>query len=485
MRPSAKGFRRAAAAAAAALCLLAAGCAPAGGSPSQEEPAVTLHMFTVGSSDEAACRRIGQALSEITQRELGFSVELEQVSLAEYAETLARRQLVGDSPDLFCYIQPEGLLEYVEEGYVYPLDQMLADFPWLTGYVINETWACVQVGQKTYAVPANNSINYSLGFLARADTLEELGVDPRQITDLDGLHDLLLRVKAAYPEMTPVVSHFNETLPTLGQDPLGDDLGVLLDNRGSTVEDLYASESYLAICRRMHQWYEEGLIQQDAAMGGDAATRMMELHNGFGFFLKLNEDNVASNIRSLGQKMVPIVLGDTIANSSSVNLGWCVSSDCEHKQEAMQLLELLYTDQATADLCIYGQEGVDYLRLDRDTVTSIDDPPEDEWSTVSWGWPNRDVASVWQLPEGELPLLATTGARRSLAMGFVFDSTPVQPAVNRCKTITEKYHNVLMSGYLDPDEALPRFLQELEEAGIQEVIAEKQSQLDAWLAARG
>lgn len=69
-------------------------------------------------------------------------------------------------------------------------------------------------------------------------------------------------------------------------------------------------------------------------------------------------------------------------------------------------------------------------------------------------------------------------------MGFVFDSTPVQSAVNRCKTVTDKYHNVLMSGYLDPEDALPRFLAELEEAGIGAVITEKQAQLDTWLEQR-
>ena len=42
----------------------------------------------------------------------------------------------------------------------------------------------------------------------------------------------------------------------------------------------------------------------------------------------------------------------------------------------------------------------------------------------------------------------------------------MQSAVNRCKTVTDKYHNVLMSGYLDPEDALPRFLAELEEAEL-------------------
>lgn len=486
MRPSATGWIRRLLAAGAALCLLAgAGCSPQAQSASGQDPEITLRIFTVGSSGEAACQRISQALSEITRRELGFSVELSQASLADYDDQLSLRHMLDESPDLFCYMQPEDLLAYVEGGYVYPLDQTLADFPWLTGYVNTETWACVQVGGKTYAVPANNSINYSEGFLARTDILEALGVDPRQITSMDELHELLLQIKASYPDMTPVVSHFGQTLQTLGQDPLGDNLGVLLDNRGTTVENLYASSQYAEICARMHQWYEEGLIQANAAMEGDAASRMMQLHNGFGFFVKLNEDNLISNIASTGISLSPIALGETIANSSSVTLGWCIASSCKYKQQAMELLELLYTDQEAADLCIYGQEGVDYLRLDKDTVTNIDDLPEDEWNTVPWGWPNRDVASVWELPGTELSVLPVTGARRSPAMGFVFDSTPVQSAVNRCRTITEKYHNTLMSGYLDPDEALPRFLQELEEAGIQDVIAEKQSQLDAWLAARG
>ncbi len=461
-----------------------AGCAQKADSDTQQKDEITLRVLTVGSSSEEACERISRALSEITMQRLGFSVELIQTSMIDYDEELSRLHMLNNSPDLFCYMQPEDLLKYVEGGYVYPLDQMLENFPWLTGYVTAETWTCVRIGSKTYAVPANNSINYCQGFVARTDILEELGIDPATITDWDSLHSLLLQVKTTYPDMTPVVSHFGQTLQTLGQDPLGDNLGVLLDNRGTTVENLYASSQYAEVCARMYQWYQEGLIQKDAAMGGDAAARMLYLHNGFGYFVKMNEDNLVSNINSAGISLSPIVLGDTIANSSSVNLGWCIASSCEYKQQAMELLELIYTDQETADLCIYGQEGIDYLRLDQDTVTSIDIQPEAAWNTVAWGWPNRDVASVWQLSDGELPVFPTTGARRSPAMGFVFDSTPVQAAVNRCKTITQKYHNALMSGYLDPDEALPRFLQELEEAGIQDVIDEKQSQLDIWLSSR-
>jgi putative aldouronate transport system substrate-binding protein len=42
----------------------------------------------------------------------------------------------------------------------------------------------------------------------------------------------------------------------------------------------------------------------------------------------------------------------------------------------------------------------------------------------------------------------------------------------------------LESGSLDPDVVLPQFLEALNAADINKVIAENQRQLDAWLAAK-
>ena len=39
-----------------------------------------------------------------------------------------------------------------------------------------------------------------------------------------------------------------------------------------------------------------------------------------------------------------------------------------------------------------------------------------------------------------------------------------------------------MCGALDPEETLPKFNQELKDAGIDVIIENKQAQLDAWLA---
>ena len=42
-----------------------------------------------------------------------------------------------------------------------------------------------------------------------------------------------------------------------------------------------------------------------------------------------------------------------------------------------------------------------------------------------------------------------------------------------------------MWGAIDPEENIPKYIDELKAAGIDEIIAEKQKQLDAFLAAKG
>ena len=49
----------------------------------------------------------------------------------------------------------------------------------------------------------------------------------------------------------------------------------------------------------------------------------------------------------------------------------------------------------------------------------------------------------------------------------------------------DKYAVAITNGTLDVDENLPKFISEIKAAGIDEIIAEKQAQLDAWAKANG
>ena len=69
---------------------------------------------------------------------------------------------------------------------------------------------------------------------------------------------------------------------------------------------------------------------------------------------------------------------------------------------------------------------------------------------------------------------------KSKALGFSFDTTNVVNEITACQNVTSKYRASLECGEVDPAEVLPQFISDLKAAGIERIIQEKQTQLDAW-----
>ncbi len=72
--------------------------------------------------------------------------------------------------------------------------------------------------------------------------------------------------------------------------------------------------------------------------------------------------------------------------------------------------------------------------------------------------------------------------RVSKTLGFVFNGESVATEVSAIDTVVAQYAGIIAAGAQDPAEVLPKFLEDLNAAGIDKVVAEKQTQLDAWLA---
>ena len=50
--------------------------------------------------------------------------------------------------------------------------------------------------------------------------------------------------------------------------------------------------------------------------------------------------------------------------------------------------------------------------------------------------------------------------------------------------VYNQYYKALTYGDVNPDDIMPQFLADLEAAGINELIADYQAQVDAWLASK-
>lgn len=158
-------------------------------------------------------------------------------------------------------------------------------------------------------------------------------------------------------------------------------------------------------------------------------------------------------------------------------------------EAAMKFLNLMYSDPEVSDLLNYGIEGTHYEMAEDGTYTYVqgqDDSSCTYHPAMTWIWPNTYIGGQWQdaAPElGEKMTEFNKKARKSKAMGFTFDNSSVINEATACSNVMQQYTFGLEVGAVDVDTVLPEFRQALKDAGIDKVIAEKQRQLDEWLAA--
>lgn len=178
--------------------------------------------------------------------------------------------------------------------------------------------------------------------------------------------------------------------------------------------------------------------------------------SSFGFFARLNRDSLDCYTRACGTELTAIPLGPTIQNGSIPAESWCLPVTNSHRREALALLELLYTDASCYDLFANGDGKEEQFH-----------PWQNLYLNASGLMPETDEQLQWVSP----------------AYGFSFNNSAVAAKLDACRALKNSYHNGLMCGYLDSEEALPEFLEKLEQAGIQEILQAKQSALDNWLNA--
>ena len=451
----------------------------------------TIKVMMFGDADTDQCAAVSEAVSKITREKINADVELTRVGFGSYVTQLNLALSAGEELDLFCPFTIS-MTTLANSGQIIPLDDLLAEYGKETLAAISDAdWACVKVGSEIYGVPANKDKASNLGFIMRKDILDEIGVSVDDIKDFDDFHDVLVKVKEAHPDMYPVVPDYAAMWGYQYFDNLGDSFGVLdlsQDLNSTTVVNLFATDLYKEWADRLYSWAQEGLVMPDASSNSEARTSLVKSGKAFGGFSHMKPGFDAEQSVSSGYEMVSWEYAGALSRTSGVAMGWCIGNNSGDPERTMALLNLMYNDPEISDLFINGIEGVHYeVKADgKIGYPEGKDATTVGYSRLAWGWPNEQVSSVW---ESDVDTVWTdlaefnATATPSPAKGFTFDNASVMNEVTACTNAYTKYHNAIIGGSLNPDEAIPQFLEELEAAGIDRIIEEKQRQLDEWLAA--
>ena len=191
---------------------------------------------------------------------------------------------------------------------------------------------------------------------------------------------------------------------------------------------------------------------------------------------------------SCGTEMVAVCMPDPKDGVlvTNTNFNWGVNKNCKDPERACQLLDLLYYDVDLNNLLSWGIEGVHYDVMEDGHITtaaSLEGGESGYNPAQGWIFGNQFITYVWEGDDldlyDQLKEFNDT-ARKSKAFGFTFDNANVVTEIAAVQSVYDQYSMGLECGLVDPNEVLPTMLEEMEAAGIQKIIDEKQAQLDAW-----
>jgi len=449
-------------------------------------------IVCVGDATSESCDKVAQAASEITMAKYNTKIELVRLSYGSFAEEVNLMLSSGEKLDLFPNFA-FSTITAANTGQILPLDELLPEYGKdILNAVPQTDWECVSIGGQIFGVPNNKDKAEGFGLAMRTDMLEETGYDLSAIHTEKDLEGLFAAVKEKYPDCYPLVSdnggmgYYN-----VSRDDLGGDFGWLencLDDSELKVVDWYESDTYKEIMQRRYDWAQKGYIMPDAATNTQNAYELMAAGKGFSYFCNTKPGIEAEWSRKVGKDITVVELVETYRTSGSGMNTWYIAHNSEKPERAMQVLNEIYSNPELSNILINGIEGENYLiDSEKGVLTYPDgvDASNTSYSSVAWVWPNELISIPWEADGADIWKQTeefNNSAKLSKAFGFVWDNSNVLNEITACNNVTAKYKNALDCGSLNPEEAIPKMVKELKDAGVDAIIAEKQAQLDAWAA---
>lgn len=453
-------------------------------------PTITLELICGSIPSET--ESVEQAVSEIT-KDYGFKVSFIPIEIANTSTQLNLLLSGGDST-LDVYMAGSGITygTVVNNGQALDLTDLLADYSDEMKKALGEdVYNAGLIGGKLYGVAHLLDQASTPVYNLRGDIASKYGYKNGDKIDLAELNELFAKIHADYPD-TPLIGPMNG-VPNIGDsrvDKLGDNLGVLGNyGQDTKVIDYYSSDYFKELVGYFKTWSENGYYIPDILNVTDAPSDYIPNGKCFGCFAGhfSAEMNGIWASQNYGCDMASL----QIYPDATAVTPWayeCVNPACAHPKEAATLIYLLATNSDIENLIINGIEGQDYQVLDDGSAAYVDgkDVASTGWCMgYSWTAVNSTISIPFNYPADyyDQLLAANANAKKSKAFGCQFDETSVSDQITACTNVVNQYYNALEGGAVtDFDATLEEFTSALKSSGIDDIIACKQQQLDAYLA---
>ena len=472
---------------------------------------ITAKLLNNTVSAEGAARVI-ERLNELTESKIGVHVDVEFIEFGSWNQTINLMISGSEAVDVIS-LSPMLTIDMLEkQNALMDITDLLDEYAPETVELMDKLLPSTSKNGRIYGVPKLSDMDLVRGFFMREDILEEMGMleEAQNIQSWSELEELLLAVKEAYPDMTPLyVSYNNGSTPSgagddcesdvfadnSNLDTLGDSYKfVYVDPETGSIESLYESDMYTAMIERISRWYQEGLVYTDGAVTQDDTTTAMSGGNVFCYFGQGKSDPEVAALEIEGmteQELIFLPLFHTATLTSNVNIfGFAVPYTSKEPEAAVQFINLMMTDPEVTNLLSYGEEGVDYVV--EDGVAKYPEGVDANsvgYHSQSFLFGNELQAYPWDgsTPENQENAMDFYMNRMEIPeyFGFVADTDAITNEITACYNATLEYRPTLECGSAeDWEQSLADFRQKLKDCGIDKIIEAYREQGAAFLESK-
>ncbi|QHT63059.1 ABC transporter substrate-binding protein [Paenibacillus lycopersici] len=455
---------------------------------------VDLTWYYLGPAGQSDLGSVEDAVNKITQEKINATVKLKPIDGGEYNQRMNTIAASGEAYDISW--TANWLFDYVgnaNKGVFLPLDDLLDKYgAELKASLPDFMWEQVKVGGKIYGVPNYQSVTGREGFVFPQEIIDKYKLDLSTVKKFEDIAPMLDTIKKAEPKQSPIVMDRNgmfgylinsqgiDSIPVTSQNPVG------FYNTDDAVKlfNVYASPEFKHYTEVVRDWYQKGYINADAPTNKsvDDVTKAGQGYITYSNGLNPGSEVSMSNNRYNGKPVVFAPLTNFLISSNpgiaTVN---AISANSKNPERAMMFLNLVNTDKELYNLLSYGIEGKHYTKVGDNTIKAIPDSGYNNNNPWVFGDTFNGFLQDGQAADTfDVQKKTNDSATPTKIVGFKFDTSSLTAEIANVQSVLDEYMPGLSTGAVDPAKKLPDFLDRLQKAGIDKIVAEAQKQVDAW-----
>ena len=469
---------------------------------------VTLDYYWIGNGDTDQRATVEAAINEYIEPLIGANVVFHIVGWGDWETKAVTALQAGEKMDIMFTADWRNYMQLASQGLFMPLNDDEGEF----GNLLEEYGQDIlnglnpafitgtQIDGVNYAVPTNKELTVPEGFIYNVAVAEEIGFteeEAAKITSLQDLEPWLEKAKTARPDEYPFLTDgriafwpwvpgfaagISDRLISVKFAP--DENGEFDETIVSIMETDWAKE-YAAV---MRDWYLKGWIHPDAGL---TTFNVGDVRNAGKFFIEA-QPLKGSNIKA--QELVnasgnPDLELKEIYAQPKINITvhsggsmLAIPIISEYPVQAMQFINLMHSDSKLINMMLFGVEGEHWTSED-DGRVNLENSAWYGAHAGAWTVGNTLLQAVSNKEDPDKNRMLIEYANDSLdhaSLGFRFRSEPVAAELTAITAVAEGTVRALMTGYVDPEVELPKFIEDLKAAGLDTVKAEVENQYAAW-----